>query len=97
MPPLFLLEIVTTASCFGRHGLSSIASDMESQVIQFLERRTDLFTSVLPANGAPISMRTRAYAAQFVGIVRWWLEQDMPPAAEQIPRRAWDLSIRLEL
>lgn len=81
----------------GRHGLSSIASDMESQVIQFLERRADLFEATLPANGVPVGMRTRAYAAQFVGIVKWWLEQDVPPSAEQIASWTWDLPIRLEL
>ena len=81
----------------GRHGLGSIASDMETQVIQFLERRADLFTSALPVNGAPISMRTRAYAAQFVGIVKWWLEQDGLASAEQIAVWTWDLPIRLEL
>ena len=81
----------------GRHGLGSIASDMESQVIQFLERRSDLFADTMPANGAPVGMRTRAYAAQFVGIVKWWLEQDVPPTAEQIAGWTWDLPIRLEL
>ena len=81
----------------GRHGLSSIASDIESQVIQFLERRADLFTSALPVNGAPISMRTRAYAAQFVGIVKWWLEQDVLASPEQMAVWTWDLPIRLEL
>ena len=81
----------------GRHGLSSIASDIESQVIQFLERRADLFTSALPVNGAPISMRTRAYAAQFVGIVKWWLEQDVLASPQRIASWTWDLPIRLEL
>jgi AcrR family transcriptional regulator len=81
----------------GRHGLSSIASDMESQVSQFLERRADLFEETRSTHGAPIGMRTRAYAAQFVGIVKWWLEQDVPPAAEQIASWTWDLPIRSEL
>ena len=81
----------------GRHGLSSIASDMESQVVGFLERRPDLFAGTVSANGAPIGMRTRAYAAQFVGIVKWWLEQDMPPSPKQVATWAWDLPIRLEL
>ena len=44
----------------GRHGLSTIASDMESQVIQFLERRSDLFDQSLPVDGAPFGMRIRA-------------------------------------
>ena len=94
-------HIATHASYYrlmlGRHGLGSIASDMESQVIQFLERRADLFTSALPVNGAPISMRTRAYAAQFVGIVKWWLEQDVLASPEQMAVWTWDLPIRLEL
>ena len=94
-------HIATHASYYrlmlGRHGLGSIASDMESQVIQFLERRADLFTSALPVNGAPISMRTRAYAAQFVGIVKWWLEQDVLTSPEQMAVWTWDLPIRLEL
>ena len=81
----------------GRNGLSSIASDMETQVIQFLERRADLFDNTVPVSGIPISMRTRAYAAQFVGIVKWWLEQDVPPSAKQIASWTWDLPIRLEL
>ncbi len=81
----------------GRHGLNSIASDMESQVVQFLERRSDLFAETIPANGVPVGMRTRAYAAQFVGIVKWWLEQDVPPSAEQIAGWSWDLPVRLEL
>ena len=94
-------HIATHASYYrlmlGRHGLGSIASDMESQVIQFLERRADLFENTVPVSDVPISMRTRAYAAQFVGIVKWWLEQDVPPAAEQIASWTWDLPIRLEL
>ena len=53
----------------GRHGLSSIANDMELQVTHFLERRADLFAGAFPQNGAPLGMRTRAYAAEFVGIV----------------------------
>ncbi len=80
----------------GRQGLSSIANDIESQVIQFLERRSDLFATILPANGAPLGMRTRAYAAEFVGIVKWWLEQEVPPSAAQIAGWTWDLSSRLE-
>jgi AcrR family transcriptional regulator len=81
----------------GRHGLSSIASDMESQVIQFLERRADLFDGALPADGTPFGMRTRAYAAEFVGIVKWWLEQDAPPSPGQIAVWTWDLNTRLEI
>jgi AcrR family transcriptional regulator len=81
----------------GRHGLNSIASDMELQVIHFLERRADLFEDSLATNGAPVGMRTRAYAAQFVGIVKWWLEQDVQPAAEQIASWTWDLPNRVEL
>ncbi len=81
----------------GRHGLSSIASDLELQVMAFLERRADLFAGILPANAAPIGMRTKAYAAQFLGIVKWWLEQDVPPSPKQIASWTWDLPIRLEL
>ena len=80
----------------GRHGLNSIASDMELQVTQFLERRADLFNGALPPDGAPLGMRTRAYAAEFVGIVKWWLEQDLPPSPGQMAVWTWDLSIRLE-
>jgi AcrR family transcriptional regulator len=80
----------------GRHGLSSIASDMESQVIGFLERRADLFEDTVSTNGAPVGLRTRAYAAQFVGIVKWWLEQEVPPAAKQVATWAWDLPNRVE-
>ena len=94
-------HIATHASYYrlmlGRHGLGSIASDMESQVVQFLERRADLFDNTVPIGGVPVGMRTRAYAAQFVGIVKWWLEQDVPPSAEQIASWTWDLPIRLEL
>jgi AcrR family transcriptional regulator len=81
----------------GRHGLGSIASDMEFQVSQFLERRADLFEETSSTDGAPVGMRTRAYAAQFVGIVKWWLEQDVPQAAEQIASWTWDLPVRSEL
>ncbi len=81
----------------GRHGLSSIASDMESQVVQFLERRADLFMQTLSPTGAPVGMRNRAYAAQFVGIIKWWLEQDVPPVPEQIARWTWDLPTQIEL
>jgi hypothetical protein len=78
----------------GRNGLSSIASDMESQVIQFLERRSDLFDGPLRGNGAPVGMLSKAYAAQFVGIVKWWLEEDAPPSAQQIARWTWDLPLQ---
>ena len=80
----------------GRHGLGSIASDMEAQVVQFLERRTDLFEPSTLNSGIPISMRTRVYAAHLVGIVKWWLEQDALPAPQQVARWTWDLLMRLE-
>jgi AcrR family transcriptional regulator len=81
----------------GRHGLSSISSDMESQVIGFLERRADLFETTFSTNAAPVGMQTRAYAAQFVGIVKWWLEQDVPPTAKQVASWAWDFPNRVEI
>ena len=80
----------------GRHGLGSIASDMESQVTRFLERRADLFTSTLPVSGAPLGMRNRAYAAEFVGIVNWWLEQDVLASPERMAVWTWDLNTILE-
>jgi AcrR family transcriptional regulator len=79
----------------GRKGLSSIASDMELQVIQFLDRRSDLFEGPLLGNGAPVGMLTKAYAAQFVGIVKWWLEEAVPPSPQQIARWTWNLPIKL--
>jgi AcrR family transcriptional regulator len=76
----------------GRHGLNSIASDMELQVTRFLERRADLVEGAPLVGGVPLGMRTRAYAAQFVGIVRWWLEQPTPPPPGQMAVWAWDMS-----
>lgn len=80
----------------GRHGLGGIASDMESQVTRFLERRADLFTGTLPVNGAPLGMRNQAYAAEFVGIVKWWLEQDVLASPGQMAVWTWDLNAPLE-
>lgn len=79
----------------GRHGLSSIASDIEGQICAFLSRHPHLLESTL--GGIPVQMRMRAYAAEFVGVVKWWLEQPIPPTAQQMAVWTWDLTSRLEL
>ena len=78
----------------GRNGLNSIASDMESQICAFLERRTDLLE--LTVGVVPHGMQMRAYAAQFVGVVKWWLEQSVPPPASQVAAWMWDLLTQSE-
>ena len=78
----------------GRNGLNAIASDMESQICAFLERRTDLLELTLGV--VPHGMQMRAYAAQFVGVVRWWLEQPVPPPAPQVAAWMWDLLTQSE-
>ena len=75
----------------GRHGLSSIASELERQVTQFIGARTLLFFSPTPEGSVPVGMLTRAYAAQFVGVVRWWLEQDLQPGAQRVAQWHWAL------
>jgi AcrR family transcriptional regulator len=75
----------------GRHGLSSIATDLEQQVVRFLERRPDLLQDLLTPDGAPLGLRVRVYAAQFVGIVRWWLEESNPPSSTQVAAWVWRL------
>jgi AcrR family transcriptional regulator len=75
----------------GRHGLSSIASELERQVTQFIGARTLLFFGEAPEQGVPVGMLTRAYAAQFVGVVQWWLEQDLQPDARQVAQWHWAL------
>jgi AcrR family transcriptional regulator len=78
----------------GRHGLSSIASDMESQICAFVERRTEILE--LTGNSIPKGMQMRAYAAQFVGVVKWWLEQPTPAPAVQVAAWMWDLLTQSE-
>jgi AcrR family transcriptional regulator len=73
----------------GRNGLSGIANDVELQICAFLERHANLLE--LTPNGVPAGMQMRAYAAQFVGILKWWLEQPTPPLAQQVAAWAWDL------
>ncbi len=73
----------------GRHGLIGIANDVESQICVFLERRTDVLELTL--SSAPAGMQMRAYAAQFVGVVKWWLEQSNLPSAQQVAAWTWDM------
>jgi AcrR family transcriptional regulator len=78
----------------GRHGLSSIANDMEFQIRAFIERRTDLLD--LTGSTVPHGMQMRAYAAQFIGVVKWWLEQPNPLSALQVAAWMWDLMTQPE-
>ena len=73
----------------GRHGLGSIASELERQVAQFTQARALLFFGPAHEQGIPADMLTRAYAAQFVGVVRWWLERGLQPGARQVARWHW--------
>jgi AcrR family transcriptional regulator len=73
----------------GRRGLSGIANDVEAQICTFLERRTDVLELTL--SSAPAGMQMRAYAAQFVGVVKWWLEQPDPPPAHQVAAWMWNM------
>jgi AcrR family transcriptional regulator len=76
----------------GRNGLREVADDMESQIYAFLEQRTHLLE--LTASGIPEGMEMRAHAAQFVGVVKWWLEQPTPLPALQVASWMWDLIVR---
>ncbi len=78
----------------GRNGLNGIANDMESQICAFLERRTDLLE--LTISGIPEGMQIRAYAAQFIGVVKWWLEQPTQLPALQVAAWMWDLLTQSE-
>jgi AcrR family transcriptional regulator len=78
----------------GRYGLNDIANDMESQICAFLERRSDLLERT--SGGIPEGMQMRAYAAQFVGVVKWWLEQPTQLPALQVAAWMWDLLTQSE-
>ena len=78
----------------GRNGLNGIANDIELQICAFIERRTDLLE--LTGNSVPQGMQMRAYAAQFVGVVKWWLEQPTPVPALQVAAWMWDLLTQTE-
>jgi AcrR family transcriptional regulator len=78
----------------GRHGLSSIANDMESQICAFLQRHPQLLE--FASSDIPAEMRMRGYAAEFVGVVKWWLEHPSPPPAVQVAAWMWDMTTQFD-
>ena len=38
----------------------------------------------------------RSYAASFVGVLKWWLENDMPYPAEQMAAWLWETPTVIE-
>jgi AcrR family transcriptional regulator len=76
----------------GRTPLAIIADQLEKQMESFIREQLEVYLQLdpaMPPDMPPLSLLCRAEAASFVGVVRWWLENDCQPPVAQMARWTW--------
>lgn len=74
----------------GKNGLLLIETELEQLIEAFAHEQLPLAIPRYIAPDIPVPIICRSYAASFVGVLKWWLEQEMPYSAEQMAAWMWE-------
>jgi AcrR family transcriptional regulator len=73
----------------GRNPLTLISIQLEKQVEDFCREQLLLLGYKESSHTIPLTLLCREYACSFVGMVRWWLENDCSYSVEQMSKWVW--------
>lgn len=80
----------------GNQGITLIEQTLQQLIEEFAHEQLSLPLPYSIPDQVPMPILCRSYAASFVGVLKWWLENDMPYPAEQMAAWLWETPTVIE-
>lgn len=74
----------------GKNGILLIENELQRVFEEFSRQQLLMAGPPYLPESIPLPIVCRSYAASFVGVLKWWLENDMPYPAEQMAAWLWE-------